>query len=202
MNESAVRLVCFELCGEAFAFNMEHLIEIVQIRASEITPCFTPVPFVRGTWMYRETPVYVIDLREFFDLTLSPSTQMPPSENHVSPHADEEPATPQSAEEGDHRNAAREKRDKSMLVIRVRESVLGIFTDAVIQVVSLSVFYEYPDLISTLPRRYIAGIIRVRNTLALVLAIEELLGEYEIQALLDFRENVAEPDEEAETSHA
>jgi chemotaxis signal transduction protein len=152
--------------------------------------------------MYRETPVYVIDLREFFDLVQSPSSQMHSSENHVSLHADEEPAAPQSGEDGNHQDAVREKRDKSMLVIRVHEYVLGIFTDAVIQVVSLSMFYEYPDLISTLPRRYIAGIIHVRDTLALVLAIEKLLGEYEIQALLDFRENVAEPVEEAETSHA
>lgn len=200
MNESVVRLVCFELCGEAFAFNMEHLIEIVQIRASEITRCFTPIPFVRGTWMYRDTPIYVIDLREFFDLTPRVDSHMLSVENQVFSRAGEDPAIPQSNEDGNHRNIVKEKRDNSMLVIRVRECVLGIFTDVVLQVVPLGMFYEFPDLISTLPRRYIAGIIRIRDALALVLAIEELLGEYEIQALLDFRKDAAERDKDAETS--
>ena len=166
MNEPVVRLVCFELCGEAFAFNMEHLIEIVQIRPSEITPCSTPVPFVRGSWIYRATPIYIIDVREFFHLTGAKS----------SVHA----STP-------HEPASKEKRDKSMLVVQIHGRVVGIFSDAVLQVVPLGIFYEYPDMISTLPRQYFAGIIRIRETLALVLAIDELVSEYDLELLANMK---------------
>ncbi len=162
MNEPVVRLICFELCGEAFAFNMEHLIEIVQIRASEITPCSTPVPFVRGSWVYRTTPIYIVDVREFFHLT-----------------GEQSPVHALTL----HEPAPKEKRDKSMLVVRIHGDVLGIFSDAVLQVVPLGVFYEYPDMISTLPRQYFAGIIRVHEALALVLAIDELVSEYELELL-------------------
>ncbi len=180
MNEPVVRLVCFELCGEAFAFNMEHLIEIVQIRASEITLCFTPVPFVRGTWMYRTQAIYVIDVREFFQLSGKGTLAHKPLS--PAPIAEHELTLPKP-EDGQPVPAPKEKRDKSMLVVRIRDHVLGIFSDAVLQVVPLGVFYEYPDVISTLPRQYFAGIIRIREALALVLAIDELVSEHELELL-------------------
>ncbi len=189
MNEPVVRLVCFELCGEAFAFNMEHLIEIVQIRASEITPCSTPVPFVRGSWVYRTIPIYIIDVREFFHLTgkqqspVHKPTPYEPTYSHIV--NDGEILTGQNDKQA--LPAPKEKRDKSMLVVQIHGSVLGIFSDAVLQVVPLGVFYEYPDMISTLPRQYFAGIIRVRKALAFVLAIDELVSEYELELLASMR---------------
>jgi hypothetical protein len=53
----------------------------------------------------------------------------------------------------------------------------------VLQVVPLGVFYDYPDFISSLPRRYFAGITRVHDSLAIILAIDELLQECEIESL-------------------
>lgn len=168
MDEPVIRVVCFELCGGAFAFNMDYLIEIVQIRASEITPCFTPVPFVRGMWMYRSHAVYVIDFRDFFRLPCQAAGRAP---------------GPQAADEQQSAATPPEQRDKSMLVVRMHGQVFAMFSDAVLQVVPLGVFYEYPDFVSTLPRRYFAGIIRVRGALALVLAIDQILGEYEVELL-------------------
>ena len=194
MKEQVVRLVCFELCGQAFAFNMDNLIEIVQIRASEITPCFTPVPVVRGTWMYREKPIYVIDLREFFNLNGHPLTKSLAMESETIDHPEEDEPDVQSEGESEPSQILTEKRENSMLVIQVRGHILGMFTDSVLQVVPLGMFYEFPDLISTLPRRYFAGIIRVRNTLALVMALEELLSEYAIESLLTMQDSSLEPD--------
>lgn len=194
MKEQVVRLVCFELCGQAFAFNMDNLIEIVQIRASEITPCFTPVPVVRGTWMYREKPIYVIDLREFFNLNGHPLTKSLAMESETIEHPEEDEPDVQSEGESEPSQILTEKRENSMLVIQVRGHILGMFTDSVLQVVPLGMFYEFPDLISTLPRRYFAGIIRVRNTLALVMALEELLSEYAIESLLTMQDSSLEPE--------
>jgi chemotaxis signal transduction protein len=163
MRESAVRCVCFDLCGEAFAFDMEHLIEIVQIRSSEITPCFTPVPFVRGIWLYRTQAIPVIDVREFFHLSAPPRIDRP-----AEPHAGQ---------------PAPEKRDHSMLVVRIREQTFGIFSDAVLQVVPAVLMYAYPDCISTLPQRYFLGMIRIRHALALVLALNELVSDHELELL-------------------
>ena len=189
MNEPVVRLVCFELCGEAFAFNMEHLIEIVPIRASEISPCFTPVPFVRGSWMYRTQPIPVIDVREFFQLSDTQSSQVSSllSATPLSQLADNGSAL-SGQQENQSVHASTEKRDKSMLVVRIRDHVLGIFCDTVLQVVPLGIFYEYPDFISTLPRQYFAGIIRIRESLALVLAIDELVSDYELELLANMHD--------------
>lgn len=178
MDEQGVRLVCFELCGEQFAFNMDHLVEIVQVYDADITSCVTPVPLVRGIWNYRQTPLYVVDLREFFGLT--PQTQDQATSDRVQHQAPEgafdESATP------------RKPIAKSMVVVKIQDQMFGLLTDIVLQVIPLGVFYEYPDLISTLPRRYFAGVSRVNSILVLVLALENFLTTYEIETLMAYPE--------------
>jgi chemotaxis signal transduction protein len=162
MDDQKVRLVCFELCGEKFAFDTKYLVEIVQIHYSEITSCFTPVPLVRGTWNYRDKSLYVIDLRGFFGLE------------------EKETGAVKLASSG---NSSEKAATKSIVIVNIQEHLFGLLTDMVIQVVPLGVFYEYPDLISTLPRRYFAGITVMNAELVILLAIEKFLNEHELQSL-------------------
>lgn len=159
MDEHGVRLVCFEICGEKFAFNMEHLVEIVQVYEADITRCCTPVPMVRGRWNYREKAVYVIDIRELFGL---------PMTSHVAQENPDQPSKP---------------RTQSIILITIRDQIFGLLTDTVLQMVPLNIFYEYPDLISSLPRRYFAGVSRINMDIVIILAIENFLNEYELEAL-------------------
>ena len=52
-----------------------------------------------------------------------------------------------------------------------------------LQVVSLGTFYEYPSMISTLPKRYFAGVTLIDDELVLLLAIEGFIKDYEFDAL-------------------
>lgn len=151
MAEEGVQLVCFELCGEKFAFNMEYLVEIIQTQDSEITPFFSPIPILRGKWDYRKKTVYIIDLRDFFGL-----------ENGFGSSSDHA---------------------KSILIVKIREQLFGLLTDAILHVVPLGVFYEYPDMISTLSKRYVAGITIIHSELVLILAIEKFINDYEFDSL-------------------
>jgi chemotaxis signal transduction protein len=156
MTDQVVRLVYFELAGQKFAFNMEQLVEIVQVRVDEIQPCFARVPLIRGQWQYRERLLYVIDLRDFFGLT---EVAVPlPTPGKLAPA-------------------------QSIVVVKIHAQLFGLLTDTVYQIVPLNIFYEYPDLISHLPRRYFAGVSRVQNQLVLILALEELVNTYELEAL-------------------
>lgn len=186
MSEQGIRLVCFELCGEKFAFNMEYLIEIVEIQAHDVIPCVTPVPLVRGTWKYRKHSIYVIDIREFFGLTEDEQQA-----EHTSPEHLEETVTADKHErkEGQQEEAENQKREslKSMLAIRIREQVFGLLTDTVLEVIPLGGFYEFPDLITTLPKRYLAGIIIVDAELVILLALENFINEYEFDSLASMK---------------
>ena len=183
MEENSVQLVCFEICGEKFAFSMDYLVEIVQIHQIEMTPCLLPIPIIQGTWNYRGTTVFLIDIRDFFGLddninkaTFSPAISDKQQETKTGAPA--EVITDQSSQ--------------SVLVVKIREQVFGLLTDAVLQVLPLTSFYEYPNMVSTLPRKYFAGVAVVNNELVLLLAIEEFLKEYELDALLS---RIGEPDE-------
>lgn len=151
MAEEGVQLVCFELCGEKFAFNMEYLVEIIETQYSMITPFYSPIPFLRGKWDYREKTIYIIDLRDFFDL----GNGFGSSSDHT----------------------------KSILVVKIREQFFGLLTDTVLQVVPLGVFYEYPDMVSTLSKRYFAGMTTIQSELVLILAIENFINDYELDSL-------------------
>ncbi len=174
MNENEVQLTCFEIHGEKFAFNMEYLVEIVQIRQSEITPYFSPIPIIRGQWDHRGTSVYIIDVRDFFGL-----------------HAYGSERETSAASK---REAKQESTEKNILVVRIREHIFGLLTDAVSQMQTLSVLYEYPTMISTLPRRYFAGVTIIKNELVLLLAIEKFINSYELDILLG---RASEADENA-----
>jgi chemotaxis signal transduction protein len=151
MAEEGVQLVCFELCGEKFAFNMDYLVEIIQTQYSELTPFSSPIPLLRGKWDYRKKTIYIIDLRDFFGL-----------ENGFDSPSD---------------------CTKSILVVKIRDQIFGLLTDAILQVVPLGVFYEYPDMISTLSKRYFAGVTIIHSELVLILAIEEFINDYELDSL-------------------
>mgnify|MGYP001228243371 CR=1 FL=1 len=166
MNANGVKLVCFELCGEKFAFNMDYLVEIVQIQFAEITPFFSHVPLLRGKWNYRERTIDVIDLRDFFDLEKRLGASSLLTSEAVQPE-----------EEKLAEDSRSEHPSKSMLVVKIREQLFGLLTDAVLQVVPLGVFYEYPGMISTLPKRYFAGITIIKAELVLILAIEEFIND-------------------------
>ena len=168
MNENGVKLVCFEICGEKFAFNMKFLVEIVQVQDTEITPFFSPIPIIRGKWDYRGDTVYIIDIRDFFRLEC---------------HSMDEEHPPLSSKNKREGREAKEQSSKSVLVVDIQERKLGLLTDAVLQVVSLTVFYEYPSMISTLPKRYFAGVTVINAELVLLLAIEEFVKDYEFDAL-------------------
>lgn len=180
---NGVRLVCFELCGEKFAFNMDYLVEIVQTQDSDITPFFSPLPLLRGKWNYREKIIDIIDLRDFFALKESGDI---PSGSMLAEELQEE-----------HSEAVQQETDsltkdsldvspvKSILVVRIREQIFGLFADAVLQVVPLGGFYEYPNMISTLPKRYFEGVTVINTELVLILAIGEFITNYELDTLLE-----------------
>ena len=169
MDENGVKLVCFEIYGAQFAFSTDYLVEIVQVHEAEITPFFSPIPIVRGKWNYRGKTVHLIDLRDFFGLTeKKDSPQMGSEPSQLS----EQLATKARSE------------TKNVLVVNIRGRIFGVFTDSVLHVLPLGDFYEYPALISTLPRRYFAGVTRIKADLVLLLAIEEFIQPYELESLL------------------
>jgi chemotaxis signal transduction protein len=175
MYGNGVKLVCFEICGEKFAFNMKSLVEIVQVQDTEITPFFSPIPIIRGKWNYRGGTVYIIDIRDFFRLECH-RTHIPRS----SKNQREERAATDNSSSGD---SSQEPPSKSVLVVNIQERKLGLLTDAVLQVVSLASFYQYPSMISTLPKRYFAGVTVIDAELVLLLEIEEFVKDYEFDAL-------------------
>jgi chemotaxis signal transduction protein len=182
MNENGVKLVCFELCGEKFAFNMDYLVEIVQVRYSDITPFFSPIPVIRGEWNYRARTVYIIDLREFFGLE---NTLVSPSDSGlVGGLQEQDPKVVQQGGDVPPEDSLKKTPAKSVLVVRIREQIFGLLTDTVLQVVPLVVFYEYPGMISTLPKRYFAGVTIIATELVIILAIEEFINDYELDTLL------------------
>jgi chemotaxis signal transduction protein len=176
MYENGVQLICFEICGEKFAFNMQSLVEIVQIQDTEITPFFSPIPIIRGKWNYRGGVVYIIDIRDFFRLECHRPYIPQSSKNQR-----EERAATDNGSSGD---SSHESSSKSVLVVNIQEQNLGLLTDAVLQVVALTTFYQYPSMISTLPKRYFAGVTVIDAELVLLLAIEEFVRDYEFDALL------------------
>ena len=155
MEENGVTLVCFEICGEKFAFNLEYLIEIIRVQPSEITSWYSPVPIIRGKWEYRGQTVYIIDLREFFGL--QPSDEQ----------------------------AAQEHGAKNILVIRVEERIFGLLTDKILHMQPLREYYEYPAMVSHLPRRYFAGVTMRDDELVILLAVEDFVRDYELETLTD-----------------
>jgi chemotaxis signal transduction protein len=165
MDEDRVQLVYFKIHGETFAFHMEYLVEIVQTMQADITPFFAPIPMIRGRWDYRGASLYVIDLHDFFGLDERAEGQR------------------------DNFDTQQHELPKSMLVIRIREQVFGLLSDTVLQVVPLRDFYEYPEMISTLPKRYVAGITRIDSQLVLLLDIQELINEYELEALRNYTDS-------------
>ncbi|MDY0092683.1 MAG: chemotaxis protein CheW [Candidatus Vecturithrix sp.] len=174
MNENGVRLVCFEICGEKFAFNMDFLVEIVQVDQADIRPFFSSIPLIRGFWTYRGQTVYLIDFRDFFGL------------GNVSVTLAQKRLLRSGAEQEEETQKKTEQTHivYNVLVVRIRGHIFGLYADAVLQVASLLSFYEYPMMISTLPRRYFAGVTVVRTELVLVLALEELINEYEFETEL------------------
>ncbi|GAK54860.1 chemotaxis signal transduction protein [Candidatus Vecturithrix granuli] len=174
MNENGVQLVCFEICGEKFAFNMDFLIEIIQVHQADITPFFSSIPIIRGYWTYRRKTVYLLDVRDFFGLVDADETTTQMRFSRSSPEQEEEERKRAEQTHGVH----------NILVVKIREQIFGLYTDAVLQVASLLSFYEYPLLISTLPRRYFAGVTVIGTELVLLLALEELINEYEFEAEL------------------
>ena len=174
MNENGVQLVCFEICGEKFAFSMDFLIEIIQVHQADITPFFSSIPIIRGFWMYRGKTVYLLDVRDFFGLADAAETMTQKRFPRSSPEQEEEEQKRTEPTNGVY----------SILVVRIREHIFGLYTDAVLHVAPLLSFYEYPLLISTLPRRYFAGVTVVGTELVLLLALEELINEYELEVEL------------------
>ena len=174
MNEHGVKLICFEICGEKFAFNMTSLVEIVQVQDTEITPFFSSIPIIRGKWNYRGDTLYIIDIRDFFRLECHRI-----DEEHI-PQSSKNQREERETGDGD---ASQEPPSKSVLVVNIQERNLGLLTDVVVQVVSLAAFYEYPSMISTLPKRYFAGVAVINAELVLLLAIEEFVKDYEFDAL-------------------
>ena len=170
MDENGVQLVCFTICGQKYAFNMDYLVEIVQVQHTEITPFFAPVPIVRGKWEYRGKRVYIIDVRDFFGL------ETPDQARERVLVYKTLPATTA----------------KNVLVVRVGEQIFGLLTDTVSQMQTLAVFYEYPTMISTLPRRYFAGVTIINAELVLLLAIENFINEDELESLLSMEGDLEE----------
>jgi len=88
-------------------------------------------------------------------------------------------------EEGTQKSPKKEQhRVRNILIIKICERIFGLLVDTVLQVVPLITFYEYPIMITTLPRRYFAGVTLVGNDLVVLLALEELVNEYEFEAEL------------------
>ncbi|MBD3306220.1 hypothetical protein GF339_07510 [candidate division KSB3 bacterium] len=160
MHENSIRLACFEICGEKFAFNMEDLLEIVEVVPEEIHPMSSPNPLLLGTWDYRGTLLYILDLRKFFGLTEDTSAAHLPKTQQHKPDCQE------------------------VLVVNVQEHRFGLLVDAVLQVAPLGTFYDYPPMVSTLPRRYIAGVTPIGADLVLLVALEELLNDYGLHTVL------------------
>lgn len=174
MNENGVRLVCFEISGEKFAFNMDFLVEFVQVQQSEITPFFSSIPVIRGFWNYRGKTIYLLDVHDFFGF---PETAEMAAEELL-PHEEEH------QEKGERKHLKKEHIGRNILVIKIRERIFGLLVDTVLQVVPLITFYEFPGMITTLPRRYFAGVTLVDSDLVILLALEELINEYEFEAEL------------------
>lgn len=174
MDENGVQLVCFEICGEKFAFSMDFLIEIIQVHQADITPFFSSIPIIRGFWMYRGKTLYLLDVRDFFGLVDAAGITIQKRFPRSLPEQEEEEQKRAEQTHGIH----------NILVVRIREHLFGLYTDAVLQVAPLLSFYEYPLLISTLPRRYFAGVTVIGTDLVLLLALEELINEYEFEAEL------------------
>lgn len=175
MNENGVRLLCFDLCGEKFAFDMENLVEIVQTKPSEIIPFFASIPIIRGRWDYRGTLIHIIDLRAFFGLDGSRERVeiAPAASSHSQPEGTLE------------KERILQQRNRiTILVVTIQGHIFGLLADAVLQVFPLIAFYEYPNMISKLPRRYFAGVTAIQNELVILLAIEELISNYELDTLL------------------
>ncbi len=162
MDENGVQLVCFTICGQKYAFNMDYLVEIVQVQLTEITPFFAPVQIIRGKWDYRGELVYIIDVRDFFCLDEQALTQGKKLAHEIMP-------SPTS---------------KNVLVVRVGERIFGLLTDTVSQMQTLAMFYEYPAMVSTLPRRYFAGLTIINAELVLLLEIENFINGNELESLL------------------
>ncbi len=194
MDDDRLQLICFEICGEKFAFNMECLVEIVQTQLSDITPFFSSMPIIRGKWDYRGSSLYVIDLRDFFGLEekkrggkgTQPLLQTKRGsqvffENRYGQKTD-------SPEEFDKKNSS-----KCMLVVKIHERMFGLFSDTVLQVLPLVDFYEYPNMLSTVPGRYFMGITTIDAELVILLAIQEFVKDYEFDALLDQDRDSEEP---------
>jgi chemotaxis signal transduction protein len=183
MNESGVRLVCFELCGEKFGFNTDYLVEIVQVQETDITPWVSPIPLVRGKWTYRNKTVAILDLREFFGL--EDAGAVPADSKLVESLSNQGAGEGQEGEEVPIVEEVLKKTpSKTVLVVRIREQILGLLTDAVLQVALLTEFYEYPTMISTLPKRYFEGLTIIGGELVIILAIEKCINEYELETLL------------------
>jgi chemotaxis signal transduction protein len=183
MSEKGVKLVCFELCGEKFAFNMDYLVEIVQAQYSDITPFFSPIPILRGKWNYRERTVYIVDLRDLFGLGNSIGTSSDLKLVEEKQQSEQSKAV-QYGGDVPAEESGEEESSISILVVKIREQVFGLLTDTVLQVVPLVVFYEYPGMISTLPKRYFAGITSIHTELVIILAIEKFINDYELDSLL------------------
>lgn len=175
MNENGVRLVCFEICGEKFAFSMDFLVEIVQVQQSDITPFFSSIPVIRGFWNHRGKTVYLLDVHDFFGLG---KTADPKAQNVAPLRRDHE-------DQGEQKHSKKAQHlVRNILVVKIRERIFGLLVDTVLQVVPLITFYEYPIMITTLPRRYFAGVTIVGAELVLLLALEELVNEYKFEAEL------------------
>ncbi len=188
MDEDRVQLVYFTICGERFAFNMQYLVEIVQTKSSDIIPFFSPVPMIRGIWGYRGKSLYVINLRDFFGLEEKPGEKI--QDSQLSSQSKQDQQTNSRARE------VRENLPKSIIVINIHDQMFGLLTDMVLQVVPLNDFYEYPDMISTLPGRYFAGLTLIDSQLVLLLEIQEFINDYELDILLSQRgevENLVHP---------
>ena len=174
MNENGVRLVCFEIGDEKFAFSMDFLVEIVQVQQSDITPFFSSIPVIRGYWNYRGKTVYLLDVHDFFGVS-------DPVETTVQGSA---PLRIEHQEKGEQKRPKKEHIVRNVLVVNIHERIFGLLVDTVLQVVPLITFYEYPMMITTLPRRYFAGVTIVDSDLVVLLALEELINEYEFEAEL------------------
>lgn len=183
MDKNGVKLICFEFCGEKFAFNMDYLVEIVQIQSSDITPFYSHIPLLRGKWDYRERTIYVIDLRDLFEL--ENGSGVFPDRNDIGEL--QEGHTEAAQQEGGPptTDSLKKSASKSILVVRIRDQLFGLLTDTVLQVAPLTVFYEYPNMISTLPKRYFGGVAIMNAELILILTIEEFVNEYELNILLE-----------------
>ncbi len=168
MDENGVKLVCFEICGERFAFNMEYLVEIAQVQPTEIVPFFPSIPIIRGKWEYRGTTAFIFDIRDFFGL--------------------EEQQRLQEAEDTVHAEHITTNMVKNVLVVKIHDRIFGLLTDTVSQMQPLEVLYEYPVMVSKLPRRYFAGVTKSKAGLVILFAIEKFINAEELETLLSQRD--------------